>query len=271
MAVVVAATLGAATLPADSDAAVYGGTLGALTSALGPDTFYMTADAGRLTGIGLTHIVACPPSGIPFTLGTARVTPSSGSVAPDDVLVTVRNAGGRFSAQLNEPRAEGGRVELDVAGRVTSRHASGTLRFQVFGSSGAQDCAGETLHWRADRRPGRIFGGGIPQAGTVVLTRPGESDMTFHVSVVTTDCGGGPPWLVSNIVIKGFDIHRGRFERPVEDDARGVRTHVVYDIDGRVGDRRASGTLGGVLNGVGENQVKWTCAITTKRWSAASG
>jgi hypothetical protein len=231
----------------------------------------MTADAGRLTGIGLTHIVACPPSGIPLTLATGRVTPASGTAAPYDVLVTDRNADGRFSARLSEPGPGGGRLELDIAGQFTSRHASGTVRFQVLDSGGAQACAGETLHWRADRRPGRIFGGGIPQAGTVVLERAGRSDMVYHVSVITTDCGGGPPWLVPNIVVQYFDFHRGRFERPVEDDVPRTRTHVIYDIDGRVGVRRARGTFGGVLSGVGENQATWTCGITTKRWSAVSG
>jgi hypothetical protein len=73
------------------------------------------------------------------------------------------------------------------------------------------------------------------------------------------------------LVIEGFDLHRGRFERPVEDDVPAVRTHVIYDIDGRVGNRRATGTFGGVLMGVSETEARWTCGITTERWSAASG
>jgi hypothetical protein len=192
------AALGAAAVPVVSDAAVYGGSLGALTAPLGPDGFYITADSGRLTGIGLTRIVACTPSAVPLTLATSRVTPSSGAPDPYDVPVTERNTGGRFVARLSEPGPEGGRIQFDITGRFTSRHASGALPFRILKSDGTQACDGSTAPWRADRRPGRIFGGGMPGAGTVVLNRMGKSDMRFHLTVLTTDCGGGPPWLVPN-------------------------------------------------------------------------
>ena len=275
---VVLATAAPAIAASPNGAAVYGGSLGPLSSLLGPDAFYITADgsSSRLSGIGLTYIVACGASGGPLTLHTDRVIAASslavGNVPPSNVLVTRATRSGRVSATISEPWPGGGRIELQIAGRLTSRHAAGTLTSRIYGPSDEHTCDGQPLHWRADRRPRRIFGGGIPGAGTVVLTRVGADDLSFHLSVATTDCVNGPSWLVPNIGISGaFGIHDGRFTRPVEDTLPAIGTRVRYLIFGRIGQRRASGTFGGVLSGFTDGRTTWTCRILQGRWSVLSG
>jgi hypothetical protein len=262
----------AATPAYKTDAAVYGGSLGPLSSPLGPDALYVTADAAAstLTGIGATFIVDCPPSGVPLTVNADRVIPAAGGAAPAGVLGADHNAAGRFSGRLLEPGPDGSQIEIAISARFSSHHASGTLRARIIAATGEQTCATKTLYWRAERRPGRIFAGAMPGVGTVVITRLGTDDLRFHTSIATNDCAGGPPWLVPTIAIEGgFGIHRGRFTRPVDDMVGPVQTD--YTIAGRVGDMRASGTFAGTLQSANPGQPAWTCSIHSVHWSAKSG
>jgi len=273
---VIVAVLAAASLwPASAAArpAVYGGSMGPTGSVLGPDAFFVTADraAGRVTGLGATYIAGCF-NGVstPVTLRVVRVAPDAGG-APANTLATRENAGGRFAGVIVHPTADGGRVEVQVEGRLRTRRAGGSIRSRVYSSDGAMNCDTGPQAWRADRRPGRIFAGSLAGAGTVVLTRHGTDDLRFHTTIATTACEPGQPWLVPNIVItRGFGIRGGRFARPVEDFP--FSTHVIYDIDGRIGAARASGSFTGRITRLDERRrPTWTCFITTSRWSATSG
>ena len=245
--VIVAVLAVASIWPASAHArpAVYGGSMGPTGSVLGPDAFFVTADraAGRLTGLGATYIAGCF-NGVstPVTVRVVRVAPDDGG-APANTLATRENADGRFAGVIVHPIADGGRVEIQVEGRLRARRATGSIRSLIYSSAGAMTCDTGPQAWRADRRPGRIFAGSLPGSGTVVLTRQGADDLKFHTTIATTACEPGQPWLVPNIVITGFDIRGGRFIRPVEDTPFSAR--VVYDITGRIGAARAAGSFGG--------------------------
>jgi hypothetical protein len=277
--VIVAVLVAASLWPARADArpAVYGGSMGPTGSVLGPDAFFVTADPAtrRLTGLGVTYIAGCLDGvSTPVTVHVTRVIPAASPAGdvPVSTLATSRNAGGRFAGTIVHPTADGGRVEIQVEGRLRARRAAGTIRSLVFSPAGAQTCDTGSHSWRANRRPGRIFAGNLPGTGTVVLTRQGADDMRFHTTVSTTACEPGQPWLVPNIVITAFDIRRGRFDRPVEDTLAGDSATVVYDITGRISRSRASGWFTGRITRLdADRHPLWTCFIVTTRWSAASG
>ena len=153
---------------------------------LGPDAFFVTADPAtrRLTGLGATYIAGCL-NGVEYArsrCAVARVTPAASPAGdvPASTLATSRNAGGRFAGTIVHPTADGGRVEIQVEGRLRARRAAGTIRSLVFSPAGAQTCDTGSHSWRATRRPGRIFAGSLPGTGTVVLTRQGADDMRFQ-------------------------------------------------------------------------------------------
>jgi hypothetical protein len=263
---------------AASRPAVYGGSVGPLTSLLGPDAFFATADPSthRLTGLGLTYVAACfEGSSTPVTLRVNRIVSAAeiegGPPPAPNVLATERNGDGRVSGLIVHPDAGGGHTEVRIDGRIGARRASGTVRSWTFSAAGQLSCDTRARHWRATRRPGRIFAGTIPGAGTLVLTRNGDDDLEFHTTVWTTRCADGQTWLVPNIVITGFEIRDGRFTRPVEDAPADLAVTVAYEIQGRIGAARALGTFRGTITGIREGRATWNCSIPTGRWSTISG
>jgi hypothetical protein len=118
-------TLASADARATPRPAVYGGSVGPLTSLLGPDAFFATADPSthRLTGLGLTYVAGCwEGSNTPVTLRVTRVVSAAalggGPPPAPNVLATDRNAGGRFSGLVVHPDGGGGRTEVRIDGRM---------------------------------------------------------------------------------------------------------------------------------------------------------
>jgi len=269
---------GVAAASTATSSAVYGGTLGPPGSPLGPDAFYVTADGAgtALTGLGLTFNAGClGGTNTPVTLAVNRIeaaaAPSLPATGRHGVLFTERNARGRFSGAVTHANRDGGHTTLELAGRLTERRATGTLRARTVSSAGVLTCDLGTRRWRAQRRPGRIFAGTLRGRGTVVVTRTGDDDLTFHTTLWTPHCAGGLDLLVPNIVLSAFDLRRGRFSRPVEDDLPGLGVHVEYSISGRVGSARASGDFGGTIRASQNGEPMWTCSILATRWTPISG
>jgi hypothetical protein len=253
--------------------------VGPLNSLLGPDAFFATAEPSthRLTGLGLTYVAGCfEGSSTPVTLRVDRVVPAStlpaGATPPSNTLATDRNDRSGFSGTVIHPDFGGGRTEVRIDGRIGARGASGSARSTTFSSADQLTCDTGPRRWRATRRPGRIFAGSVPGAGTIVLTRDEHNVRKFQATVWTSRCAGGQAWLVPNVVITGgADIRDGRFARPVDDAPAGLNVTVHYTIAGRIGAVRASGTFGGEITGVADGQPTWSCSIAKQRWSAISG
>jgi hypothetical protein len=252
---------------------------GAVTlPSLGGGALYLTTDsaAGHLKGLGVTYIAPCAPGDpVPLSVDVRRATSMSPlpapAASPAGALVVDQRAGGQFTAQLRQA-VEGDRdAVLLLTGRITGLRASGTIR-TTFLTRGAPICSGKAYRWHAVRLPGRVFGGRMGTAGTVVVRRLGTRDMEFHTSLVTRSCQDGPAWLVPDIGLSGFDIVGRSFTQHVDDTLFDVSAHVHYLVKGKVGERRAGGSFGGHIDGFDSSgQTTWTCTIPTTRWSAHTG
>jgi hypothetical protein len=266
--VAVLATPGAAT-----GARVYGGSLGPPARApVFPDPFYLTtADGGStITGLGLTVSVLCLPDAFPITVATRRIVPASalppGGEAPAGVLVVDRAGGGRFSATMTQPGRFGERIDLSLTGRLTRRRARGILRARITTGDQARTCDSPGLRWRTARAPGRIYAGNIPGVGLVVIRRDKrELDVLpgFYA-----DCRPSS-WLRAAVRLL-LDSRRGRFADRFA-GAIGLDHDYRYDLKGRIGRRRASGTFALRIRRYSEGSVVSRCSVAPTRWSARTG
>jgi hypothetical protein len=251
---------------------VYAGTVGQKGGPLDPAAFWLAADTntGLPKRLSVTMIAGCVASAGPLSF-TTGLRASDGTGGLSGAAVTGLGHG-RFTASITRSLTGGRTVNLRLTGAVSKTRASGTMHVTVVAADGSEPCGVTSQPWRSVRRPGRVFGGTMSGAGTVVVTRIGDDDLRFHASVIVSDCDGADPILPSIVVQGAFDVRRGRFQRPVDDDLTAIRTRVSYLITGTLGRQRAHGDFKGHIDGYGDTgATTWSCRFPLHHWSAVTG
>jgi hypothetical protein len=193
---------------------------------------------------------------------------------PGAELVPLRNAGGRFRLRLQAESASDdyGFTESGiVAGRLTRKGGRGTVAvsvavFDLTTGAPVMTCQTNTMRFRVTRRLGRSYGGTSSQGEPVVMflspNRRTVREIGFDLNSECLPAGfvDYPDWVTR------FAIRGGRFgDRFSYTDKQGNRSK--YRITGRVGLRRATGTLRLTLLTAG-GQV---CRPAPIRFSLTSG
>ncbi|HEX8122638.1 MAG TPA: hypothetical protein VF549_15370 [Solirubrobacteraceae bacterium] len=275
------AVLVPAVLPGAASAAVrsYGGT----TSDGQPFVIGVNTATGNVERIGVMFSARCT-SGMGYSFGH-RLTRKAGPATepqPGEYPLTVRKrARGAFTASgtafeaLSEGRIAG--IKTEFTGRIRGTKVTGTVRSTVTvgkdASGGAPEdtCTYAKHTFRTQFARGRILTGQTTQNLPVVVTLTSRA-RSVKVMNIGWNAECEPPGFIQipdeliNFRIRG-GAFGDKFDHTITLDDGTQRTF-NYDLKGRATRRRASGTIGIVMEDKG-GSAPGTCRTGTVRWSAS--
>ena len=275
----VLAALGAAVLPSAASGAVrsYGGT----TADGQPIVAGVDARTGRVDRLAVMFTARCR-SGSGYSFGH-RLTRRPGRLTeprPGQYPMAVKmGKGGRFTASaVAFERLEGerlGGVAIAVQGRVRGRTVTGTLRAEVaVGAEGREEpedtCVYGRKTFRAKRAPGRILTGETSQDLPVVLTLARDARQVRTLNIGWNGRCEPPGFIQIPDELIDFRIRGGRFGDQFDHTVAledGTQRVFTYDLAGSANRRRASGTIGVVMEDRG-GAAPGSCRTGAVRWSA---
>lgn len=202
---------------------------------------------------------------------------------PRDLMVS-RNGKGRFAGTQLVAFVMGDQtaaVQVDIAGRLRSRRATGTLTATstIFDATGAKvdTCETGRVNWSATRAPGRVYGGKTGQEQPVVVRLNRQRKRVVDLIYGWESAGCQPPGFVRfSERLTNFRIsRRGAFGATFDTSFGGgnePKATLTYSVDGRVARKASAGTLRVQLEQADPSgTVTQTCDSGTVRWRATSG
>jgi hypothetical protein len=201
-------------------------------------------------------------------------------------LVVSRNGKGRFAGtrlfgfDIGDQTAA---VQVDIAGRLRARRATGTLTVSatfVDEATGATVSTCETgrVKWSADRDPGRVYGGKTSQDEPVVVRLNRQRKRVTDLLYGWQSAGCQPPGFVRfSERLTNFRIsRRGAFGDTFEQSFGGgdnPKLTLTYTVDGTIARKASRGTLRVQTEqrDATTGTVTQTCDSGTVRWRATTG
>jgi hypothetical protein len=206
------------------------------------------------------------------------ITPITSAPRSTDLLVS-RNAKGRFAGKQHRDLGSPDQlaaVDVAFAGRMGATKASGTLSATVVitdRATGAQaaSCTTGTVHWKATRAAGRVYGGRTSQDEPIVARLDAKRKRVTDL-IVSWDSSSCDPdgSFHSAEHLGGFKVApNGRFkdsDADVQLTPDGGVAMTTHDVAGRVSKRGARGTL--------QVDASWpdgSCSSGGVTWNASTG
>lgn len=192
---------------------------------------------------------------------------------PGGELVPLVNAGGRFEGRLQAESVSGEYEFVEsgtVKGTFTRGAASGTIAvsvavFDAATGAAVMTCQTNTMRFKLQRDPGRVYGGTTAQGEPVAMFLTKNRRMVWEFGVdMNAPCQPSGFMDLADWVVE-FKIRGGRFGDRFSFRRNGDTYR--YVLRGKVTPRRASGTLSLTLVAA-EGGV---CRTGTMRWSLVSG
>jgi hypothetical protein len=201
-------------------------------------------------------------------------------------LATSRNGKGRFAGtrlfgfDIGDQTAA---VQVDIAGRLRARRATGTLTVSatfVDEATGATVSTCETgrVKWSADRDPGRVYGGKTSQDEPVVVRLNRQRKRVTDLLYGWQSAGCQPPGFVRfSERLTNFRIsRRGAFGDTFEQSFGGgdnPKLTLTYTVDGTIARKASRGTLRVQTEqrDATTGTVTQTCDSGTVCWRATTG
>jgi hypothetical protein len=257
---------GAAAAKKLAGGAVYGGT----TSQGEPLVAQLSRDGKRIGRLAFDMQTQCT-SGSHFHFAGAAV-PGKAKIKPNGrftALVTGRLDGGD----------ETGLAAVTLKGKLSAGKASGSISGNVTwvnNQTQAQtdSCSSNADSWRAKSARGRVYGGMTSEFEPVVveLARNGRKVSDLRLSWTTT-CASQMTLHVPDDLTDFPISSGGGFGDNFGMDATqqdGTKVHVDYQVDGKVGKRRATGHFHAVATFTDPAGAVDTCASSSMSWIATS-
>ena len=270
-----------------------GATFAAITSQDNPLAIRLSKNGKRVDRIAFHWDAKCT-SGDTFTFGdimAPTAKPPSGPVAEDPYLPLSNSGGFKGSALVIRDLGKGrlGTLSQEISGKLTASKGAGTwsAHFEAVDVASGQKvdtCDTGTIRWTAPKPQSLYFAGATSRNEPVVvqLNRTRRTVRVFRIGW-RADClaAGAPPGsapvssLATGDALADFPIRRGKFADKFSNTYRrpdGGTNKFDYEVSGRVGRKKASGSFRGLLTSLGSNGVtEGTCDSLKLKWAADVG